>query len=88
MDETREAVSFPRLATELGLSRRIRDEVLTGRLVTPIGGMQRGRPTRIPAQDAERVRQAVKIAVATGIAVVTVLRLLASGTVVPAPNLP
>lgn len=73
---------FPSLARELGLTRKQREEIIANGLVT--AKTSPGKRAKITDEDAERIRQAVTIAAAAGVAVIIVLRLLASGTVKPA----
>jgi hypothetical protein len=77
-----EPVDFPSLAHELGLTRRQREDVLESGAMSPVARGQ-GRPTKITQEDAERLEKSVTIAALTGIAIVIILKLLASGTVTP-----
>lgn len=77
-------VSLPKLTAELGISRNTRADMIRRGYVTPIYGTHRGKETLIPAADADRMRKAVAIAMATGVAILTIMCLLASGYVRPA----
>jgi len=79
---TANRVNFPRLARELGLTRRQAEDIATSGLVD-VSTPGPPRPRQISLDDAERVRQAVRIAAAAAIGVLIVLRLLASGAVTP-----
>lgn len=54
----------------------IRRKVLERELVTPLEPVVRGRPTRVTAEEADRVRLAVQIAALTGLAIYVVLNVL------------
>jgi hypothetical protein len=87
-------VAWSELARELGITRPVRQNIMDEGLVRPIRPPHPGRPTEIPADDAERVRAAVLLAAAVGLAVIVVLRLLAgtgatvsgSGVTIPVPG--
>jgi hypothetical protein len=82
INEADEVTSFPALMNELGLNHRQRVTVLQSGVLTPVDRRQ-GHPTLITTEDAGRIEKAAAIAALTGIAVVIILRLLASGTVTP-----
>ncbi len=87
-------VSWSDLTRDLGIGRTARQHMLNEGLVRPIRPPHPGRPTEIPVDDAERVRAAVLLAAAVGLAVIVVLRLLAgtgamvsgSGVTIPVPG--
>jgi hypothetical protein len=77
-----ETVDFPALARELGLTRKQRADVLESGTISPVV-RGKGKSTKVTQDDAERVENAARIALITGIAIVVILKLLASGTVKP-----
>jgi hypothetical protein len=79
---TRRAVStetWANLARELGISRSTRQRILDDGLVTPIRPPHPGRQTELTAEEAERVRKAYARAIAIGVGLIIVLRVLAGG---------
>jgi hypothetical protein len=90
--KTAEAVDFPKLARELGLTERQRADLIRQRLVTPVGGESRqGAPTWITPESADLLREARRVlewikrnpSLAVGVTLVVVMRLLTSGAVRP-----
>ena len=74
-----DTVSLPKLTAQLGISRNQRNDMIRSGYVRPISAPHRGRDTLIPASEAARIRKAVAIAAATGIALLTLLCLFANG---------
>lgn len=74
---------YPSLARELGLTRRQREDIKASGLVKTRTVRQR---TQISDEDAKLLRDAARVALIAGVAVIVVLRLLSSGAVVP--NIP
>jgi hypothetical protein len=74
-DATR--VPFPTLATRAGLSRDVRREILDSGVFEPLPETTgKGKTAMITAEDALMFAAAVVLALAAGLAVVTVLRVI------------
>jgi hypothetical protein len=81
-----QTVTWADLARALGIPRTTRQRILSDGLVTPVRPPHPGQQTEITREDAETVGKAVMIAAATGVGLIIVLKLLASGAV--RPNVP
>jgi hypothetical protein len=71
-----EPVQLADLSRELGIPVHTRRVMLEQGLVTPLQPPHKGHKTRIPAKDADDVRQAWVTALKIGISVIVVLKVL------------
>jgi len=89
-----DVVPFPALATRAGLSRDARRELLDSGVIRPVNDVTRGKTPLITWEDAAMFAAAALLALAAGLAVVTVLRVLcqtgakigADGVQIPVPG--
>jgi hypothetical protein len=64
------------LTRDLGITLNTRRTIIEQGLVTPVQPVRRGRATCVHAEDAERIRDAARVAAVTGVAIIIVLKVL------------
>lgn len=75
-----EIIPFPALATRAGLTRDVRRELVDSGVIKPLTERGHGKTALITKDDALMFAAAVLLAVAAGVAVVYVLRMLTANS--------
>lgn len=76
MARTSGTVRLSAVGRDIGLPRTAQAALIENGLVTPVDPVVRGRPARIPDEEAAQLQRAAEVATATGVSIVIVLKVL------------